>query len=203
MDYPIFEEGEVGYDMDDVLVNLHDPLIEFHNHKFGTTFTFDNHISYDLSKVWGVSGVEASDRFDMFYNSPFFGKVKLYSGAKEFIEKLGKGPIITSRPKTIFDKTVNFVENNLDGKISRVFFSDSGKRKLHFIKEHGIKLFVEDCLTYANEIANAGIPVMLIDFGYPYNQGETHNNVHRALSYEQALKIGARIRMEWASNFFI
>jgi len=78
----------IGIDLDDVLLDFNTALCEWHNLKYGTSYTRADIFSFDLKDVWKCPQEETNKRIVEFYNSEFHPKALPVPGTVEAIKKL-------------------------------------------------------------------------------------------------------------------
>lgn len=189
---------KIGVDMDSVLAEIMIPLVNFHNDLYGTDLKLEDHIHYDLTKVWKCSNDEVLEKIDKFYRSSYFDKTQPVKGAKEGIGHLSKKHeliVITSRPYSIENKTLGWLAKHFPGTFksvqhtNHINFDKSKKRdKSSVCMELGIKLMIDDCLEFAEDCAGKNIKVLLVDT--PWNRSDKlHKNITRVLSWEEIVKL--------------
>lgn len=173
----------VGFDLDDVLVQLNRGFIDWYNHLHGTRLTLQDIINYMFGPVLGIPQEEANKLFIDFY----------FSEAHNFIRPVGqifpilnllheldvykKPLIITSRPEDVRPQTVSLVQRNFPRhQFGGLYLAKSAHvkpgqvilGKPEICLEYGVNLMFEDSGYHAEKISSVGIPVILRDC--PWNQ---------------------------------
>lgn len=181
----------IGFDLDDVLFDFIGPLIEWHNSTYGSTYTREDFFSYDFSKVWKCEGEDAIDRIWRFYHSEQHTQAQPLAGSVELLHTLKNKyrlVIITARPDSVEVMTRAWIDTYFYGVFESIVFANhfhnsSQKRtKSSICQELDVRLFVEDALHNAHDIAQSGIPVLLLD--RPWNREEITGPITRVYSYE-------------------
>ncbi len=184
---------KIGIDFDDVLMDFNDALFAYHNPIYGTNFTKEDVKSFDLELTWGCTREEAIKRCFEFYNAHSHYNANTVEGATQAIKRLSNDHdliVVTSRPDSIKDQTINWLEKNFPKTFSQVIFTnhyhgDVSKRisKADVCKVEGIQIFIDDNMDNALALAKEGINTFLFDA--PWNQGEIPENMTRVYSWEE------------------
>jgi len=185
----------IGFDLDDVLFDLMGPMVPWHNERYGTSLTRDEYFTFDLDKVWNCTGDEAWDRVCNYYQSEHYKNSLPVEGALEGMKKLNEKyqcVIITARPESQETMVREWLDLHLPKVFDEVVFTnhfnkDGVKRtKSSVCLELGVKLFVEDAIHNAEDVAGAGIPVLLMDT--PWNRVELPPLVTRVTSWNEIVE---------------
>src|SRR3989339_525084 len=80
----------IGIDIDDVLLHFTPALIEYHNHTYKTSLTYDQFKSPNFWEVWGGTKQESRKKVDDFFKTTYFRKMQPIVGAKEALFELRK-----------------------------------------------------------------------------------------------------------------
>jgi len=163
----------IGVDMDSVLADIIPPMVAFHNEEYGTNLVSADHSDYNLTKVWNVAEDEVLRRVMRFYESHHFERTQPIRGAVEGITKLAQLHtlyLITARPVSIEHMTDSWLNKYLPGKFDKVLHtnlvSNKGETKIKksaLCTKHHVEIMIEDCVEYARDIAEAGVPVLLLE----------------------------------------
>ena len=185
---------KIGIDLDDVIVSIVSPFIDFYNKKYGKNVSFEDMKTYNFWECGiGKTRKEAIKFTDEFFNSEEFKLVPLIKGARKSIDLLSKKfqiYILTGRKKRYIETTKEFVKQNFPDIPIEVYHSGDyyigqDKTKVEFCKELGIRIIVEDSLENAINCSKENIKVFLID--RPWNQGKTNGNIKRVQDWEDIL----------------
>jgi uncharacterized HAD superfamily protein len=196
----IKEIENICVDCDDVLVDFHTPLREWHNAIYGTNLKHEDFISYRFHEIWGGTGEEAIKKVNEFQHSEYGKKLLPIQGTVESIDILlqrGKKLFLTtSRPLSSKGDTEKLLETYFKDKFLDVFYSsnhytkakNSGKSKGEICKKLNASL-IDDSLDYVKQVALMGLRAIL--FGdYPWNQnGTLPEGVSRAENWKRTLEI--------------
>ena len=171
---------KIGVDLDEVLAGLLSPVVAFHNDKYGTSLSREKFLSFKFWEVWGGTEEETSKKLHEFYKTHYFRNMLPVSDSRKGVSILAKGNelfVLTSRPKVLYNETLEWIEKHFTGKVSGGYFTNEFEKKVGDVKtkseicaELGIGLMIEDFLGYAVECASNGIKVLLLDC--PWNQSD-------------------------------
>ncbi|MGV8151834.1 MAG: 5' nucleotidase, NT5C type [Candidatus Nanoarchaeia archaeon] len=169
---------KIGFDFDDVIVDFFPTFLDFYNQKYNKKFKIEDITSFYLWEIGiGKNKEESIALIDEFYDSFYFNKIPLRTGAKKGINNiLGKGHeiyTITSRPKRFDEKTKISIDNFFSKSHLKLLYSSGmhnkeNGTKAEICKNLGIEIIVEDAPKYALECAGEGIKVLLMD--RPWNK---------------------------------
>ncbi|HVJ50684.1 5' nucleotidase, NT5C type [Desulfitobacterium sp.] len=175
----------IGIDIDGVTSDSYTAwLVEF-NRYYGKNISVLE--DYDIHLVYDVSWDEMNDFFKQ-NTEKLFMLPQPMKGAKKGIESLltqGHEIIyITARSADEEEVTLRWMDKY---KIpyDQVVFSDF-KSKVELAKQWQLELFIEDYLKNAKAIADAGVPVLLLNASY--NQGELSKEIKRCRDWMEIVK---------------
>ncbi len=185
---------KITVDLDSVLSATGHFLVDWHNRKYKTSHAYEDISTFDLWIVWGCSEEEGIRRIGEFNRSEVVITVPVLPGAQEGIDQLADHElyVLTSRPETIETATRQWVDTYFPRKFQDVYFShhvmrEGGRSKGEVMKDMGAELHIEDCLAYAQEIAEHGLPVVLLDC--PWNQnGNLGDLIHRVSGWQAVVE---------------
>ena len=166
----------IGFDLDDVLLNFSDTLRIHYNNRFEKNFEREDMTTFYLEEVWGISVEEVHKILDDFYYHDDHINSLPIEGAVEAVKKLAENNdlyIITAKPDSLEQKTLEWVEKYFAGAFKNIHFANHTDKerkckKSEICKELKIDIFVDDSLHNAEDVAGVGIPVLLPDT--PWNQ---------------------------------
>jgi uncharacterized protein len=171
----------IGFDLDDVLLNFQDTMRVYHNETYDTNHTLEEDCKvWNLWERWSCTPEESKQRVFDFYNHQSHYDAKPIVGSVDGISALKNDHtlhIITARPEQIKEKTFEWLDTYFPNVFEKViftnlFYGEGVKRKKSDVcKELGVEVFIEDAFHNAHDVANAGIPVLLLD--QPWNQNHT------------------------------
>lgn len=179
-------------DIDEVLFETIDQILEYHGYRINNQKITKNDITdYHIYKVkkFNINKENGVQWFHGFLQSEEVHKIQPVQWAKEVLEKIqAQGNIliaITWRLEKYSSRTAEALQKHYPGVLSDVIYlnayGDMNTRKItqetksHICKKFWATIMVEDDLHYAQELADNGIKVYLLD--KPRNQ-EYKNGMH-------------------------
>lgn len=189
---------KIGIDMDSVIAEILGPMVEFHNRKYFTTLTSEDHTMYDLSAVWRCSPNEVLTRIYEYYESSFFDSVQPVEGSLQGVEYLYKKYdlyLITSRPHIIENKTASWLNTFFPGKFKKICHTNQisqeheiKKMKSTVCKEEGIMHMIDDAPDYALDCASVNIQVYLFSAPWNYNYPR-HKHIKPVKGWDEIVQL--------------
>ncbi|MEK6823690.1 MAG: hypothetical protein AABY06_01525 [Nanoarchaeota archaeon] len=188
-------EMKIGIDIDEVLADLMNPLINFHNDNYNTKLHRDHFKTYNLWDIWGGTEEEANQKLQDFFHSRYFMEVKPIENSQKNISILSRKydlVIITSRPDYIKEKTVSWLNQNFSNNFAKYYFTcewpkNGMTRKEQICSERGINLIIEDSLEKSLACSKKGINVLLFDC--PWNKYNfLPENITRVKNWNEILE---------------
>lgn len=183
----------LGIDLDETVVEIMNPLLAYYKEKTGKSILKEEIYTPHLQEIWHCSKEEENDIINGFYASNYFDNLKPYRGVLESLSKLKANNelyIITSRWGLGKDKTHKFLEDNLNGLISKIIFtsehSKEGLKKEEICIKYSIPLHIEDDPNIALKCAELDVKVLL--FNRPWNKSILHKNITRISSWPEVFK---------------
>jgi uncharacterized protein len=171
----------IAVDVDDVSLDFVPSFLKFYNNKYGTDFTKREVTNYNLAKVFGITSEKLFKLLSEFHESEYFDGIEPVDMAREALSILSrerKNVFVTSRSEEIKSKTDLSLKRHFKESYSGIFYSGRfnglGKTKAEICKEIGASRLIEDCLSYAIDCSENGIPVLLFD--QPWNQNGNLSN---------------------------
>ena len=79
---------KIGLDVDEVLGNLIDPIMEFHNQEYGTNFSKEDVNSYGLEELWGGTKEETLEKVLKFYDHQLFHSIQPLPDSQKVLNQL-------------------------------------------------------------------------------------------------------------------
>ncbi len=190
---------KIGVDLDDVLIDLNRSLSLFHNAKFGTTYDIEDVRSFELEKVWNCTTEEMIRRVNIFYKIHRPHRIMTIDGAVETLNRLknkNELVVITGRPPSVAGKTEETIAYHFPNIFKDIYYTnffskrEQAVTKADICQQKSIDIFIEDNFEWANQIAEKGIPVLLLDA--PWNQLPINNpkiaRVHNWKEIEQKIE---------------
>jgi uncharacterized HAD superfamily protein len=178
---------KIAYDIDGCVVDMNPALFHYFDKLHGIKFP-GLWKSYNLEKELGVSRKIVDECIDAALAD--IDMLKPYPEAISFIEKYHKRTqdtvlFVTGRDMRHLRCTLDLLEKHITVPFDVIFTSQAEKGKS--LLNNAVKIFIEDRLDFANEIASKGIQVYLIDKSY--NQGSIHGNITRVYDWLEIDKI--------------
>ncbi len=186
----------IGIDIDEVLAELLEAYLKYHNQKYNTSAQKKDMFSYSFQEVFGGTEEETRQKVYDFFKSEHFQNIKPVKGALRTIKQLAKEHqlcIITARPHIIQKETEQWLAQHFPDCFQNITLTNQwhgsgGKEglKSEIGKEKQIKIMIDDSLKHALDCASQGIYVLLADFDYPWNKTEKlPENIKRVHSWEE------------------
>lgn len=188
----------IGIDIDDTIAQFQLGFLKYHNEHYGTEMTPEDVYTYGYDKVFGEPMEEMVRRVLEYYADPSFDDITPVPGSQEVLSEWVKEHqliIITARPDVLVKQTNNWIEKYFPFEFKEVIFTGQfgsnhkGKKlkKSDLCLELGIDVMIEDSPMHAENIANIGIPSVLLD--HPWNQNYDNSLVTRVNKWEEINKI--------------
>ena len=187
---------KIGIDIDDVVAEFIEKYLEFYKKNYGPKIFYKDFVDYRIWKMTNLSKEEAYQSVYNFYNSSLFDEIKLLEGVQDSVKTLSKNHeiiFITSRPNLLRGKTNIFLKNHFPEINFKTLFSgewshhnQEAKSKGKICLDNQISFMIEDNHTYAEDCAEKGIKVFLLD--KPWNQEVSeHENITRVKDWKEIL----------------
>ncbi|MBI4896430.1 MAG: hypothetical protein HY832_02680 [Candidatus Aenigmarchaeota archaeon] len=167
----------IGVDVDDVLVDFVTPFVEYMNKTYGTSLTRDHVVAFDVWDILGGSKEEAKKKIHEFYETKSFKELQpmqeALSGVKYLSEKHTL-VVITSRSPHLSSLTTEWIKQYFPNTFSNIYFTghwmnpEIKMKKADVCAQLHVDVMIEDSLEYAQECAEKGTTVLLVDA--PWNQ---------------------------------
>lgn len=192
---------DVGFDMDDTLVQFVDPFLRRYNGLRGTRFRVEDITDYHFHLALGITLEQAILEVDDYYQSPEFSQALPVDGVIECLryhsQNSARFHVVSARPERMQEKTeqqlagfaldVRFAGVHLTGQ-----WASNGTSlvapisKLDVCRRNKIEVLYEDSAKHAVECASYCGRVFLIDM--PWNRGvELPGNVVRVKSWLETI----------------
>ena len=184
---------KIGVDMDDILFDINPQIVAYYNNLKGENHTTENIKEYYLEKLFGISGEEMHDILEGFYASSYHENGEPIQGSKDGVATLQKYDLIliTARNHTLEGVTLRWLTKHFPNVFSATHLvgiprGGAVTTKGELAQKLGIKVFIEDSLTNALNIASYGIPVVLLD--KVWNQGTLPPHIYRVFSWQEIIE---------------
>jgi uncharacterized protein len=190
---------KIGIDVDEVLCELLDGFLKFYNEKYGRKFAREDFLDYHFEKLNGGTQ-EDVDKLLEEYGYP--SDIDVVTGAVESLKNLSgyhELIVLTARYPKFKEKTEEFLNKNFGDIFSDVLYTGEiylkhGTTKADLCCEKNIDVMIDDNKTFACEIAEKGVHVLLLN--KPWNQGVEHENITRVDDWDECLKIICKMEEE-------
>ncbi len=176
----------IGIDIDGVVSDSYRAWVKELNRHFGTNIlelkNYDMHLDFGVS--WEEMGKYFEDNVAYLFDIPH-----PIAGAKEGIEKiLQEGhevTYVTARSLDEKEYTLRWMKNHRSPHEEILF--TSFQSKVDYVLNWKLEVFLEDFLGNAQEISQAGVPVLLLDASY--NQGELPSGIIRCQNWQEIVEL--------------
>lgn len=183
---------KIGVDMDDILFDINPGIINYYNDRNKTSYSVEDVKGFYLEELFGCSKEEMAEIIKGFHSSEHHSEASTVPGSKEGIENLKKYDLVLISARHADERvsTEDWLHKHFPNIFSSVQLLGrlSGAEEMKVTKgvlarELGIKIFIEDSLSNAKDIAEHGIPVILLE--KIWNQGELPPAIHRVKTWEE------------------
>jgi len=188
---------KIAVDIDEVLADLLNQIILFHNEKYGTNFKRDDFYSYSYHEVWGGTIDQAIGKVEEFFDTNYFKETLPIKGALPsllFLKEKGHDLfLITGRKYEVEEETKNWIEKYFPNIFSGIYhtntYAPSGIRidKSKVCKELGISLIIDDDILHVKDCTGEGVEVLVYDS--PWNQVGLPTGATRVFDWDEIVKI--------------
>ena len=193
----------IGVDVDEVLAELMEAYLQYHNQNYNTKTQKKDMFSYSYREVFGGTEQENQDKVLNFFKTEHFQNIKPVKGALKTIQQLAKEHqlcIITARPQVVRHQTEQWLSTHFSNSFHCINLTNQwhgvGKKQLksEIGKQQKISIMIDDSLKHAIDCASQGIYVLLADFNYPWNQTKEKlpENIKRVHSWKEIAEEIAR-----------
>jgi uncharacterized HAD superfamily protein len=185
----------VAVDFDDVVFDCNTTLTQFHNARYGTQLTLDDITTWHLEEVWGTTVQEADRRIREYLETDFHHEAPLIAGAHDGLSELKnsgfKIMFVTSRSDRFLPQTKAWMDKNITGLYDELIFTNHfeahARTKAEVCTEIGALCLIEDSIYHTENVAAAGIPVLL--FHKLWNKSlHEDTNITRIHSWAEAVQ---------------
>ncbi|CAA6659277.1 unnamed protein product [Spirodela intermedia] len=170
----------VAVDVDEVLGSFLSALNKFIAEHYCADHALSEFYVYEFFKIWKCSRTEADIRVHEFFKTMYFKRgVQPIPGPVRCSTSSRPSAIYPSRQNVIKDHTLEWLEEHYPGLFQEIHFGnhfalDGGhsRPKSEICRGMGARLLIDDNPRYALECAEAGISVLLFDYGnsYPWSK---------------------------------
>ncbi len=168
----------------DTLMPTREALIDLLNAQHGTKIDAADCREFFLQKQWNLKREQfleffAANQETIHARSPF-------DGVRETLaewEKAADLYVITGRPEIWKGSAERWLERE-NIPVQGVWYTQPGKNKADWVRARGVQFIVEDRVDFATQVADAGVPVILLD--RPYNRELVHPMIYRVADWRAA-----------------
>lgn len=178
---------KIGLDFDDTLMPTRQVIVAHFNKIFGKDIGLDELTEYYFGPQWGVTGQDFARIFEE--NEEAFHSAKPLPGVLETINRFRDRCeffLITGRPEPWLDSARKWLLRH-DIPVKAIHSAERTADKARLAFQEGITLFIEDNPKVANDLAEKGIQVILLDT--PYNKSCNHPNITRVKDWFEILQV--------------
>lgn len=176
--------------MDDVLVEFQQGWISYNNSRYGTSYVFEDFTDFDWSIVMKIPLEEAFRRLFEFYETEEFHKLVPIKESLENLHDLALNNslmVITSRPSTVSNASIKWLNTYYPHLFKQVLFTrqitkdgfDHKVTKADLCRQYQVDWLVEDAPFHAEQVANAGVKVALLEKPWNKNVKLSNSHIHR------------------------
>lgn len=179
----------IGIDLDNTILDATASHLHYYNQESGLSLTADDVNDFYLYRMYGWTREEIDAVYERLGHDIHWHSSPLPM-AVEALQQLyseHRLSFITARPTLFRDVTIAWLQR-YGISYHQIAFTEN---KLQQCMENDVDVLIDDGPHYAVQLADAGIPVILID--QPYNRSVAHNLVLRAASWPEVQEHLARI----------
>lgn len=163
---------KIGFDVDDTLATFNPVVIVKFKHYSGRNVNPEEFTSYSLEEVLRIDKYELDHFMNLLDRSIEFDQMEPLPGSREVVSMLASRydlVAITARSATLEQITRRWLQRNFPDLLTNLHFAANSffsnrevKTKTEIAKEVGVDLMIEDALHHADDLANVGIPTLLL-----------------------------------------
>ncbi len=172
-------EFVIGFDVDEVIIDVGQALFDFFNTKFNSNFSKEDFIEFDFHSAYGITKEQTIEYLLEFYQTEEFQGIVPREDALEYLPKIKSlGPniridLITSRFGDDAKKAAyNMISNYFSDDIRQIHFAEHSSsnygRKHQILESIGARVFVDDHLLNVADASTVCEYVFLMD--QPWNR---------------------------------
>ncbi len=186
----------IGIDIDGVLADSVPSFLQLLNLLHGKQWTPADITTYRFEDALGINEDDAAHFWKLFARQGGWSRIKPVRGAVEFTARLAKKHaiiLITGRPRHYVEiETKAWLRQHKIAYDELIFIDRLNKLQASQQAGRRLDLFIEDSYEYGRPLADAGIPLLLID--YPWNRDiAPHPCIRRIRALADAHKIIAEL----------
>lgn len=187
----------IAVDLDEVLAELIDGVLPYHNAKHKTDFKKSDFNIYEYWKIWGGTRDEALQEVYDFYETADFHAIKPVADAINALRELKKKHelfIVTGRPDAIAEATERWIGKHFPGIFTEIHFANQFSQtknpqpKSYFCDKIKADVLIEDSVENAAECIAPGRKIIVIK--RPWNINQTiPDGIYFVDGWDDVLKI--------------
>ncbi|MEK6741915.1 MAG: hypothetical protein AABX91_00455 [Nanoarchaeota archaeon] len=188
---------KIAVDIDGVLADYQISFVEFYNKRNGKNFSIQNLIGHDFWLSFGISKEKAEKEIIDFFSSEKFKKLSPVTDSQDAIKLLAQKnilSIVTARPDFVRETTLEWLDAHFPNIFSEIHFTSQfggngpREKKSDFCLDYNYEIIIEDIVEHANECAEKGIKVFLLN--RPWNKNfSLHPLVQRVNDWNEISQI--------------
>ncbi len=189
----ISERPVVAVDFDDIVAGYNKAYHQWHNKHYGTTFTYDELVTFDMCALYGIDISTLGKRVDRFVEE-HHDEILPIEGAKEGLQLLSSAcdlQVVTSRCESLRGVTTGWIKTVGLEYFSHYHFTNGfnsiyperKRKKVEVCAEIGAVALIDDADGNALEAAHSGLRVFML--ARPWNGSATHKLITRLQSWEE------------------
>ena len=180
----------IAIDVDEVLADLLSQFIKYHNNLYGTDLHRDEFTSYSWWEIIGDGYTIDKEKILDFFKSPDVDLIRPVAGAQDGVRELKKMHdlvVVTSRHFSLSVLTEHWLKKYFPDCFSKYYYTKSTVNhntitKFDACREAGAQLLIDDQFSFADEVADHNIKVLLFD--QPWNRAyPQHKFITRVASW--------------------
>lgn len=186
------ERPRIALDFDDTLMPTREAIIDLLNAMHGTNVDAAECREFFLQKQWNLAREQFLDFFAA--NQEQIHVRPPFEGVKETLAAWGRVAdlyVITGRPEAWKGSAERWLAREKIA-VEGVWYTEQNRNKADWVKARGMRFIVEDRVDFSMQVADAGVPVILLD--RPYNREIVHPIIYRVADWRAAREKVAQMR---------
>lgn len=164
----------IGLDVDGIVADFFNPYVDFHNERYGTSFSVQDLYSHDLHTVFGLSFDAFLADVRTFFDTSSFRDIQPYAASLSLVPRLARTytlRAVTARHVQTASDTAAFLQRYFNGCFHDIHhLHDSydtkaidSRNKGSLCKQLGIHLLVDDSAANICSALKHGIQAVLVE----------------------------------------
>ena len=176
----------IGVDIDETLTSHYQAICWFHHSQGGKLINPEQITENRLEKLWGLSPEEVVEVYNAFRSHGGLRNLEPDPVAQVALQQLHPLVVITARGAASEPDTLSWLLEHFGDIFEAIHFT-SHQSKLATARQERLAVMIEDSVEPALEMAEAGIPVVLLD--RVWNQDLEHSLIARARNWDQVQEL--------------